>query len=208
MSDTYYPPSTNLRFVIIPVEEERRLFKGARAGDEVAKEFLIRNHLLFAAMFARRLSKGRLPDAEVVSAANTALMTAFNRFDATHESGSRFASYLRPFIKGEISQLWKEHFRAVTPLPQEAVPERGADPHEEQSDNEHLHQLKLMLSECSGELTERERLIVHQHYFVSRTFADIGRECKVSREAIRIAHGRAITKLQQAFRSRGVINSQ
>lgn len=208
MSLTYYPPSTNLRFTLISLEEERRLFTEARAGDEAAKEFLIRNHLLFSAMFARRLSKGRLPDADVVSAANTGLMKAFNRFNHTHESGSRFASYLRSYIKGEISQLWAEHFRAVAPLPPEAAPERGTSPQEDNDRTEHLDQLRAMLAECSQALSDRERFILDQHYLHEKTFMDIGRVCKVSREAIRVGHNRAITKLQQAFRSRGIINSQ
>lgn len=208
MSLTYYPPSTDLRFTLISVEEERRLFVEARAGGQAAKEFLIKNHLLFSAMFARRLSHGRLPDADVVSAANTGLMKAFNKFDHTHESGSRFASYLRSYIKGEISALWAEHFRAAAPLPIVATPELGTSPQEDADRAEHLDQLRAMLAECSEALSERERFILDKHYFHGKSFMDIGRVCGVSREAIRVGHNRAITKLQQAFRARGVINSR
>lgn len=197
----YYPPNTDLVFRLTTPEEETRLFLEARAGNADSREFLIRNHLLFAAMQARKLGKGRLPDADLLSAANLALMKAFDKFDPTH--GNRFSSYLRLFIQGEVSCLWKQHFKATANLSPQ-LPEGHTSPHEERDESEHLAYLKQRLAEMGHLLTEPERAVLYQHYFEGRSFADIGRSRGVTREAIRLCHCRALFKLRKAFkRSRG-----
>src|SRR6185503_14494852 len=94
----YYKPAEDLNFVVLSVLAERALFDKARSGDESAKESIIRNHLLLAAKEGRRWARGLLPEDEVISAANFALMKAYEAFD--HNRGNRFASFLRPFIRG------------------------------------------------------------------------------------------------------------
>jgi len=203
---TYYPPSLDLTFTMLTTEQETKLFTEARAGNTASRDFLIQNHLLFAAMHARRLSRGRLPDTDVVSAANVALMKAFERFDHTH--GSRFTSYLRPFIQGEVSGLWKEHFKSTETIGEE-YSEPGLDqPHVEVENAEHTEHLRKLLETCKGSLNEHEREIIQLHYFESKSFADIGRARKVSREAIRASHARAVEKLQKAFKALGVTDAQ
>lgn len=101
----YYRANEDLRFKLTTPEEEKKLFLAAKAGDAAAREFLVRNHLLFAARYARRKNRGQLPDDEVISAVNAALMNAIDRFDP--ERGNRFTRYLMPFLKGAIAGLWK-----------------------------------------------------------------------------------------------------
>lgn len=106
MNDSnYYRANEDLRFKLTTPEEEKNLFLAAKKGDAAAREFLIRNHLLFAARYARRMNRGQLPDDEVISAVNAALMNAIDRFDP--ERGNRFTRYLMPFLKGAIASLWK-----------------------------------------------------------------------------------------------------
>lgn len=200
--NTYYPPNTDISFVMLSREEETQLFTEARAGSSEAREFLIQNHLLFAAMHARRLAKGQLSEPEVVSAANFALMTAFEKFDHTH--GSRFTSYLRPFIQGEISKLWKQHFSAETSVPSTEKLE-VTDPHGERSCEEHFEWLAEALGEtCADVLNAHEREVLQFVYTQGRSFADVARHRGVSREAIRATHARAIEKLRVAFARRGI----
>jgi len=101
----YYKPTEDLKFERQSPAAERAQFDAARAGCEHAKEFIIRSHLLLAAKEGRRWSRGQLPEDEVISAANFALMTAYEAFD--HNRGNRFASFLRPFIRGRIAELWR-----------------------------------------------------------------------------------------------------
>lgn len=113
MNQKYYPEGTDLTYENITHEQERDLFIKARAGDQKASDFLVTNHLLFAANEGRKWSRGKLPEDEVISAANEALMTAFTRFDHTRDN--RFSSFVRPFIRGAIATLWRSKNAVDTP---------------------------------------------------------------------------------------------
>lgn len=119
--ESYYSSDQNIRFEMISAEEETALWVKARGGDVSAREFLITNHLLFAHMEAQSLSRGLLPKDEVTSAANFAVMKAFDKFDHTrqtrHGTPVRFNTYLRPFIKGEVASLWRTKFNGDIPDP-------------------------------------------------------------------------------------------
>jgi len=131
-SNKYYSQDQSIRFVMTTPEEETALFNWAKSPEKItpiqtaaitanpafenissaedAREFLIRNHLLFAMTFAKKIGKSQLPFNEVVSAANFAVVKAFESFDPRF--GSRFTTYLRPFIFGEIQTLWRSKFNA------------------------------------------------------------------------------------------------
>ena len=109
----YYPEGTDLTYANITHAQERELFIKAKAGDQEASDFLITNHLLFAANEGRKWSRGKLPEDEVISAANEALMVAFTRFDHTRDN--RFSSFVRPFIRGAIATLWRSKNAVDTP---------------------------------------------------------------------------------------------
>ena len=172
---SYYPASVDLTFTMTTPEQETELFVKARAGDFEAREFLIENHMLFAATYARRLSKRRLPDAEVIGGANLALMKAFNGFDPRY--GSRFTSYLKPFIQGEVSALWKRHFRNLLVInesdldPSQECPIESPEgsPHVGRADAEHSARLLEILEECREVLNEREQeAICRRHLLVDK----------------------------------------
>jgi len=112
-NNKYYRDGTDLTYTNITHEQERELFVKAKAGDQEAADFLITNHLLFAANEGRKWSRGKLPEDEVISAANEALMEAFKRFDQTRDN--RFSSFIRPFIRGAIATLWRSKNAVDTP---------------------------------------------------------------------------------------------
>ena len=131
-ANKYYSQDQSIRFVMTTPEEETALFNWAKFPEKItpiqtaaitakpafqnissaedAREFLIRNHLLFAMTFAKKIGKSQLPFNEIVSAANFAVVKAFESFNPNF--GSRFTTYLRPFIFGEIQTLWRSKFNA------------------------------------------------------------------------------------------------
>lgn len=219
----YYPKDTDLRFTMLTREQETELFTKARQGDGEAREFLIKNHLLFAARQARQMVKGKLPDDDVVSAANFAVMRAFDKFD--HTLGNRFTSYLKLFIKGEVASLWrnlstvktsptagvnevkalpptKDYAHGDGPLSRQSLP--SENPHQEVEEKEHISHLQAMLNESKLSLNPHEQEIIRLVYEEDKSFAEIGRVNGVTREAIRATHNRALAKLQKIMKAKGV----
>lgn len=210
----YYPKDTDLRFTMLTREQETALFVASRAGDITARDFLIKNHLLFAARQARQMVKGKLPDDDVVSAANFAVMRAFEKFD--HTLGHRFTSYLKFFIKGEIAGLWRNLSTSKRPLNAPEEPTISGtgnrrlevdpveNPHQETEEKEHVSHLQALLNESKLSLNPHEQEIIRKVYELDKNFAEIGRENGVTREAIRATHNRALAKLQKAMKLKGV----
>lgn len=203
----YYPPATDLSFKPVSPEEEVAMFKAAKAGDASAREKIISNHLLFVANEARKMVRGRLPDNEVVSAANRALMKAIDKFDVSR--GVWFSSYVRPFIRGEISLLWRETCKQEseqTTADSSAVIPEVTMP--EVYERDYSEFLKTALAECQDELDDREKRILSDVYEHDLSFADIARTLKISREWVRVCHNTALLKLQKALKKRGITSSQ
>lgn len=228
-SNNYYRANENLRFTLTTPEQEHKLFVDAKAGDTEAREFLIRNHLLFAARFARRQNRGRLPDDEVISAVNAALMNAIDRFDP--ERGNRFTRYLMPFLKGAVMSLWKskntvrpsshaDTFPTYTqytedssvppindsdtrPLVKRERPVLGDTApatDEVVMEKEDLGLNLAALKKCRCKLTAGEKELLRKIYDEKVSMADIARERGVSRQAVHAAHVQVIAKLRASFK--------
>jgi RNA polymerase sigma factor (sigma-70 family) len=205
----YYQQEPDLRFAVLSAEQEKDLFLRARKGDEEARTFLIENHLLFTAQAARQRSKGKLPDDEVVSAANSALMNCIDRFDPNR--GARFTTYLRFYIRAAISKLWTERdpvdYKKHFPVDEPEDPAFRA-PLEEQVETPDYagQELKTLMFEAllkiRSTLSESDQRLLRRHYDDGATFADIGREENppVSREAIRTRHKRLLGKLRSVIK--------
>lgn len=215
-NNRYYREGTDLTYTNITHDQERDLFIKARAGDREASDFLITNHLLFAANEGRKWSRGKLPEDEVISAANEALMQAFGRFD--HTRPNRFSSFLRPFIRGAIATLWRSknavdtpegghsglplddnHGRSVADTVLEGVPDpddimvkrprKRHDPSEEQTieQDEHAEFLLKLLESAKDCLTEQEAQVVRLYFGEERmTLDDIA--VKIDLKDRRYAH--------------------
>lgn len=111
----YYQNGEDLTFKMISHEAERELFRKAKKGDVEAREFLIRNHLLFVARYGTKKAKGMLRNDEVTSALNEALMVAIDRFDPEYKN--RFTRFLLPFLHGAMARLWRSKNPVDVPPP-------------------------------------------------------------------------------------------
>lgn len=235
LDNNYYSEGQDITFVMTTPQEERDLFEKAHNGDEEAREFLIRNHLLFALRKANQMVRGALPKNEVISAANYAVMKAFGMFKPA--LGHRFSTYLHKFIKGEISQLWKSKFNGDSPDP--SIGGRGesghrpkkfseiandkssrmlgpaereeqiranfgevAEPEAEESDLSQFN--RGALARALAKFSEKDRTLLTSVYFEEKSFAEIGRERGVTREAIRASHKRLLVLLKKRVVREGV----
>ena len=203
----YYRKGENIRFQLTTPEEEVALFQKARAGDDEARDFLIRNHLLFAATLARRSAKGRLPDDDVVSAANDTLMKCFDRFDETR--GSRFTSYLRQWIPGAIAQLWREmnpvkYPRRIPewdgPTAPEPLESQAVEPEIVERDST-AFALEKLRDSMDRFLTPREKSILEQYYFDQKTCPEICVALGITDERVRTIRNTALGKLRRKLSS-------
>lgn len=209
---SYYPPNTNLRFIQTTPEEERELFRKMVAGDMDAREKIIKNHLLYAAVCARKYAAGRFPEEDVISAANEALMRAVDRRQFDFERGNRFTGYLRPFIRGAISKMWEDQAKRNRIIAQSqteehadvAAPSQSADDAFEDIDFRVF--VKKVLEKGKEKLNDKERLVLSLMYEQGLNGAQVGRQLKISRERVRQIHSGALVKLKKVFRANGLSN--
>lgn len=208
MSDSYYRPTDGLKFVMLTIAQERDLFEKARAGDEQAREFIIRNHLLFAAKEGRRRALGKLSEDDVISAANFALMRAYEKFD--HTKGNRFSSFLRPFIRGQIVNLWRaqnvvgEHCRKFPEKDEQSGVPQEPVVYQPTEESDHANFLEKMLAEAKqAVLTDKERTILDRHFSEDgEELSRIAKRLKLSRERVRQIKQGALKKLEREMRLR------
>lgn len=225
----YYSPGQDIRFRMTKPEEEVELFAKARAGCETSKEFLIRNHLLFALMYANKCVKGgRLPKDEIISAANFAVMKAFQSFD--HTRGIRFTAYLCKFIRGEISDLWSSKFLGTVPDPSIQL-SAVSDSHYHPADhgdhdwsdatarnqthcsadgrgivqpNVEENDLHNLVNEAISTFEPKDQELLREIYFDGLTPTEVSRSRGLSRQAVHATHRALLAKLRRIMRSKGV----
>jgi len=208
MNQDYYKKGVDtLRYTPTTLDQERELFEKARAGDQASREFLIQNHLLFAANRARGLVQGKIPDDEVISAANEALMKAIDNFDPSH--GCRFTRYLMPFIKGAIARLWKEQgtVRNVKTVEFEEFAEdeqktvtMESSPADDLDNAERQDARLKELHKGMDALTPKERALIKAVYEQNKSFAELARARGVSRQAIEQSISRILDKMRGAMK--------
>lgn len=229
----YYRNGQDLHFSPITHEEERELFRQAKEGNTQAREFLITNHLLFAMTFARDNGKGAEDD-ELVSAANLALMTAIDRFDPERENRftSFLKPFIKGEIarlwrsKNVVGS--PRHTIPPSTIYLEDLLGHTGDGNEERGHgNDRICELLLdpdnsIVNFPFDELDQRSRLqavwkaakkvltkyemwVFRSCYEGGKSFADLARERKISREGIRTAHSRGMEKLLRELRVRRII---
>jgi len=201
MSYRYYSPNQDISFKMTSPAEETELFGKARAGDQAASDFLITNHLLFAAMLATKLARGGLPNDEVVSAANVAVMDAFKLFDPS--LGFRFSTYLRPFVRGAVASLWKDRLSNPVanvepgmPDPVNNVPDT-APTVEEIDFSEYCREL---VAEAISKLDPLSAELIRLRYMERKSFSEIGKLRKLGRATIFAQHKAILKRLKQSLK--------
>lgn len=100
-----YPPRRDLNEQDLSSSEERRLWERANAGDERAREELVRHYLPFAEAMAKRYRTAREPHEDLEQVASMGLIKAVDRFEP--DRGVPFKGFAGPTILGEL----KRHFR-------------------------------------------------------------------------------------------------
>ena len=99
------------RHPLLTREEERRYARGARAGDEVAKEKLINSNLRFVVKIARQYQRRGIPLADLVSEGNIGLLKAAEKFDP--ERGYHFTTYAVWWIRQAILKALEASSRTI-----------------------------------------------------------------------------------------------
>jgi RNA polymerase sigma factor (sigma-70 family) len=210
----YYGPGTDLKFKLLSAEEETRLFSIAKdfAGKEAtkARDFIITNHLLFAMTYARKLVRGKLPDNEIISAANFGLMKAFEAFD--HKRGTRFAAYAKPYIQSEIKSLWRSkdivdyHGNYPAETDGETLllvdEDEGVVQPDVEGDSKEL--ILRCLCESKKVLTAKEAKVLRMFYEQDLNLREIGDTLGITRARVHQIHNGAVEKLRRAFKKAGV----
>ena len=94
-------------------EEEVSLFKRAKAGDEEARQALVRANLRFVVRVAREYHESGLSLIELISEGNVGLLEAVQRFDETR--GFKFITYAVWWIRQAILRALAEHGKIARP---------------------------------------------------------------------------------------------
>lgn len=100
-----YPQRRDLNEHELNPSEERRLWERKGAGDERAREELVRHYLPFAEAMAKRYRTAREPHEDLEQVASMGLIKAVDRFEP--DRGVPFKGFAGPTILGEL----KRHFR-------------------------------------------------------------------------------------------------
>lgn len=187
------------------------------------RDIIVQHHLKLVIKLSLTFSKGALPDDDAISAGNFGMIQALESRCFDTSRGFRFASYVRAYVRGQVlaslkQRGWKSRDTADTTIhPEDAViTGQSADPTtsyrngnnrsiyldgdgsvDHGYEESQLNEVRLaMITEKLKELPALEALTIRRVDLEGLTYADVGRERKVSREAARKAHIRGILKLK------------
>lgn len=98
-------------YPLIDREEEARLARGIRAGDDESLDKLVRSNLRFVVSVAKRYQNQGVPLSDLINEGNVGLIRAAHRFDESR--GIKFISYAVWWIRQAILQALAEQSRIV-----------------------------------------------------------------------------------------------
>jgi len=99
------------RVPLLNREEEESLARRAAAGDNAAREKLVKANLRFVISIAQKYRGQGLPLEDLISEGNLGLLTAVERFDV--EKGYRFITYAVWWIRQSIAKAISEKGRMI-----------------------------------------------------------------------------------------------
>ena len=99
------------RYPLIDRDEEARLAKGIRRGEEEALDKLVRSNLRFVVSVSKRYQNQGVPLSDLINEGNLGLIRAAHKFDET--KGIKFISYAVWWIRQAILQALAEQSRIV-----------------------------------------------------------------------------------------------
>ena len=89
----------------LPQDEERALFRLARAGDSSARDKLIEHNLRLVAHIVKKYYSGSKNEEDLVSIGTIGLIKAIDTYDV--EKGARFATYAGKCLQNEILMYFR-----------------------------------------------------------------------------------------------------
>lgn len=99
------------RYPLLDKEEEARLAKRIRDGDQEAVDTLVRANLRFVVSVARKYGNQGVPLADLINEGNLGLIRAAHRFDETR--GIKFITYAVWWIRQALLQALADQSRVV-----------------------------------------------------------------------------------------------
>lgn len=200
-------------------EEEGRLARRIREGDETALEELVSRNLRFVVSVARRYQGRGLSLADLVNEGNLGMIRAARRFDG--ERGVRFVTYAAWWIRqaileavdrdrppeakprgpdGESRRAVRLSLDAVDP-DGGSLAERTPDPDAEAPDaSTHRRALRRALARGLASLPEREARVLRLHFGLAgadpRPLSQVARRIDVSRSRVRQLRDQALRRLR------------
>ena len=99
------------RYPLIDRDEEARLARGIRRGEEEALDKLVRSNLRFVVSVSKRYQNQGVPLSDLINEGNLGLIRAAHKFDETR--GIKFISYAVWWIRQAILQALAEQSRIV-----------------------------------------------------------------------------------------------
>jgi RNA polymerase sigma factor (sigma-70 family) len=170
------------------------------------KNELVRRNLRLVASIAKRLAGPTETFFELISDGNISLMRAVDKFD--YSRGFKFSTYATWAIRRNFARTIPDEFRRRERF------STGCDEYLENTEEAGTDQFQEELAQSEREasvqrvlacLDERERLIISDHFGLSRgqeplTLERIGKRLGISKERVRQLKTRAIEKMQAAAR--------
>ncbi len=99
------------RYPLIDRDEEARLARGIRRGEEGALDKLVRSNLRFVVSVSKKYQNQGVPLSDLINEGNLGLIKAARRFDET--KGIKFISYAVWWVRQAILQALAEQSRIV-----------------------------------------------------------------------------------------------
>ena len=99
------------RYPLIDRDEEARLARGIRRGEEEALDKLVRSNLRFVVSVSKKYQNQGVPLSDLINEGNLGLIKAARRFDET--KGTKFISYAVWWVRQAILQALAEQSRIV-----------------------------------------------------------------------------------------------
>ena len=99
------------RYPLLDREEEKRLAREIRRGQEAALDKLVRSNLRFVVMVSKKYQNQGVPLSDLINEGNLGLIKAARKFDET--KGIKFISYAVWWIRQAILQALAEQGRIV-----------------------------------------------------------------------------------------------
>lgn len=204
-------------YPVLSREEEARLGRRIRAGDEAAVEELVTRNLRFVVMMARRYGRRGGSLADLVNEGNLGLMRAAERFD--ERKGVRFLTYAAWWVRQALVEATRRQEQLVraprryrgprraylsldagvadgSPLAERIADADQASPEGDLDRKELRRQVNL----CVAGLPEREARVLRLCFGLDdgdpRELSEIARALGVSRTRVRQLRDRGLQRLR------------